>query len=235
MKIYNSILFLFFVFILISCGNKKDEKVAEVGPTTGLQKIPFKESILFYDSANVTKYDANKLVEYLDKHQINEGNIFILNKSGKTFEFKIIIKKGLEQDQETITAMKLLAASISNDAFNGSPVDIHLCDDKFNLIRVVLQADYVPKTTETPKRDYSNYKNGKYSYASERYLTASELAGFNKYELKIMRNEIFARHGYIFQTDDMRKYFYYEKWYTPTYTDVNSMLTPLEKTRNTRC
>ena len=52
---------------------------------------------------------------------------------------------------------------------------------------------------------------------------------FSKDDLKIMRNEIFARHGFIFQTNDMKTYFQNQNWYTPRHNDVNSMLTDIEK------
>ncbi len=54
---------------------------------------------------------------------------------------------------------------------------------------------------------------GKYPYASIRYLTPSDLHGMSKWELKIMRNEIFARHGYLFKTSLMRNYFNNKEWY----------------------
>jgi hypothetical protein len=44
-----------------------------------------------------------------------------------------------------------------------------------------------------------------------------------------MRNEIFARHGYIFTTPEMTAYFSQMSWYTPRYYDVSSLLTPIEK------
>jgi hypothetical protein len=34
--------------------------------------------------------------------------------------------------------MKLLASQISQNVFDGAPVDIHLCDKDFNTIRVVI-------------------------------------------------------------------------------------------------
>ncbi len=49
-------------------------------------------------------------------------------------------------------------------------------------------------------------------------------------DLKIMRNEIFARHGYIFKTADMINHFSNESWYKPMYNDVTSKLSYIEKT-----
>ena len=69
----------------------------------------------------------------------------------------------------------------------------------------------------------------RFPQASERLLSASDLSGLSKYDLKIMRNEIFARHGYVFQTKDMKNYFQNQSWYTPRYSNVTSMLTSIEQ------
>ncbi len=70
---------------------------------------------------------------------------------------------------------------------------------------------------------------GDYPEASERKLTYDDVARLNKFELKIMRNEIFARYGYIFKTQDMKNHFSTQRWYQPSYADVNNRLTRLEK------
>jgi hypothetical protein len=69
---------------------------------------------------------------------------------------------------------------------------------------------------------------GKYPQASNRYLTSEDLAGKSIWELKIMRNEIFARHGYKFKTEDMITYFNKQKWYKPEYDNVTAKLTEIE-------
>ena len=71
--------------------------------------------------------------------------------------------------------------------------------------------------------------NGKFPEASTRYLSASDLSGLSLYDLKIMRNEIFARHGYIFKTDDMRNHFESQSWYSGRYSNVENMLSDIEK------
>jgi len=74
-----------------------------------------------------------------------------------------------------------------------------------------------------------NNESGLYPEGSNRYLSSSDLSGKSKYDLKIMRNEIFARHGFIFQTNEMQDYFSKQSWYNPRYSDVNNMLTSIEK------
>lgn len=70
---------------------------------------------------------------------------------------------------------------------------------------------------------------GSYPQASTRLLNSEDLRLLDKAELKIMRNEIFARYGYKFKTKDMQEYFARQSWYRPAYADVTSMLSDVEK------
>lgn len=47
-------------------------------------------------------------------------------------------------------------------------------------------------------------------------LTKSDLQGLSKEELRLARNEIFARHGMIFGVADLDAYFGAKSWYKPT-------------------
>jgi hypothetical protein len=68
----------------------------------------------------------------------------------------------------------------------------------------------------------------KYPEASSRLLTSEDLTGKTIWELKIMRNEIFAKYGYKFKSEDMKEYFGKQKWYKPEYDDVKSKFTEIE-------
>jgi hypothetical protein len=58
----------------------------------------------------------------------------------------------------------------------------------------------------------------------------SDLAYKSCFELKVMRNEIYARHGYIFKTaKDMKNYFSKQSWYTALHDDVSGLLSAAEK------
>lgn len=74
--------------------------------------------------------------------------------------------------------------------------------------------------------DDLNYPD--YDWLSERYATPSDVAGLNKDELRIMRNYIFARHGYIFKSQDLKDYFSNYYWYEPLYNNVTPMLNDTE-------
>lgn len=93
------------------------------------------------------------------------------------------------------------------------------------------QKEFVEYLKETPKYESKNSDlPGRYPEASLRYLSVNEVSRFSSYELRLMRNEIFARHGYIFKSEDLRNYFNSQNWYQASYEDVNSMLSKIEKT-----
>jgi hypothetical protein len=67
----------------------------------------------------------------------------------------------------------------------------------------------------------------KYPFTSTRKVTEQDLDNCSLEDLKIMRNEIYARHGYIFDSQDLRDYFSRQSWYRPVSKKVN--LTAIEK------
>ena len=52
--------------------------------------------------------------------------------------------------------------------------------------------------------------------SSSRTYSESELRELTNYELYIARNEIFARHGRMFNNEDLQAYFGSKDWYHPT-------------------
>lgn len=68
----------------------------------------------------------------------------------------------------------------------------------------------------------------RYRWLQERYATEEDIEGMTSEELRIMRNFIFAYHGYIFNSDDLSEYFSQYPEYTPEYSYVTSDLNPVE-------
>lgn len=56
---------------------------------------------------------------------------------------------------------------------------------------------------------------------SSRYIDESELYNYSAGQLRLIRNEIFALHGRIFRSQDLRDYFSQKSWYVPTYDPDN--------------
>ncbi len=77
---------------------------------------------------------------------------------------------------------------------------------------------------------FDTFYAGKHPEASTRILDTEELKELSAEELQIMRNEIFARYGYIFKVGGkMDRHFRAQDWYRAYHTDVNAFLTVLEK------
>lgn len=74
--------------------------------------------------------------------------------------------------------------------------------------------------------DESEYK---YEYLREREMTYDDVEGKSAEELRLMRNYIFARRGYIFESEDLKEYFEQFSWYVPLYYDVTPRLSDIEK------
>ncbi len=82
-------------------------------------------------------------------------------------------------------------------------------------IRVsISQAEDVSQSSETVKHTYS------YDIACKRLLSENDVIGLSKRELRIMRNWIYARHGYSFRSQDLQNYFSQFEWYHPKYTEI---------------
>ena len=75
------------------------------------------------------------------------------------------------------------------------------------------------------------YYEGKYPQASyNARLSTDDLVKYDEVSLARARNEIFARYGYVFSTNDvMAAYFKKQKWYQPEPGDVAQYLTEIEK------
>lgn len=128
-KIMRIIGVVFFVsIILTSCDNYGKEKT-------------FKGVQLFYTST-ITEAEANLLGAYLIESEFADGSekTVQMNKSGNTYEFRMVVKKGIEQDQEYVELGKLMGAELSAAVFNGEQVDVHFCDENLKTLRVLPMA-----------------------------------------------------------------------------------------------
>lgn len=75
------------------------------------------------------------------------------------------------------------------------------------------------------------YFHGKFPKASMWLLSGDDVRALSKEDLRIMRNEIYARYGLIFKAGgEMDKYFRTQKWYKGLHKNVDNFLTELEKT-----
>lgn len=94
----------------------------------------------------------------------------------------------------------------------------------------------IPGNANTQIPGYEQQTGGDWSYilpdSDKRYLSAAELQGLSAYELRIARNEIYARYGRKFTDPALNSYFSGKAWYVPV-VDADkfndNVLTNIEK------
>jgi hypothetical protein len=80
-----------------------------------------------------------------------------------------------------------------------------------------------------PHNFLRNKLEGKYPETFQRLLTVEDLDGKSKQELRLMRNEIFARYGYIFSSIELNTYFNNQPGYVEFSKNVEAFLSEIEK------
>lgn len=87
--------------------------------------------------------------------------------------------------------------------------------------------DVIPSTMSVSVNNIEDYMNDLSWTDIE--LSESELNMLSSDDLSLLRNAIFAKHGYIFNNPKLSKYFQKFQWYVPTSRDVYDELTITEK------
>jgi DNA-directed RNA polymerase subunit RPC12/RpoP len=102
-------------------------------------RLDFGNGCIYY-TASVPVEDARRLGNYLVARGFFAGNSVTLqlNKFGNEYQVRDIVKKGIDRDEAQVKQLKSLCREISFHVFGGQHVEMHLCDDSYNTIRVVL-------------------------------------------------------------------------------------------------
>ncbi|ANQ48114.1 YARHG domain-containing protein [Flammeovirga sp. MY04] len=133
-------------------------------------------------------------------------------------------------DYEHLNDVKIEGSKFYSKEFNGEfatykgkTKGLKMFDENESFTSKEYEFGYLSYTLE-------QFFQGKFSTASYVELDKSTLQQFDKSDLQIMRNEIFARYGYIFKKGGkMESYFTTQEWYSAEHKNVNSFLTTLEK------
>lgn len=76
---------------------------------------------------------------------------------------------------------------------------------------------------------HSDAEEGRWQFASNAMLNRRTLGHYRKSSLRLMRNEILARHGYKFSAKDLVEYFTHQPWYRPGESNENIRLSFYEQ------
>lgn len=205
-----------------------------------------KSAVSYYTKALDYKYNDDTISKITDKIKEDENFEDILNNLRGTLDesdlnniyVKIYVSKAKEnfnnKNYETtwIYLNKAKECNYNIETFEYYN-DLLKAKDKEDKEEVVKQDIHIYKN-DTPvyTGNYYDY----YSYfiipdSNTRYLSKSELYGYDKYTLSLIRNEIFARHGYIFKKEEYKNYFNSMPWYSPdsSFKGTTSELNSIER------
>ena len=113
-----------------------------------------------------------------------------------------------------------------------------MLDQDSDLVDWSNPKDFVEKYTDEETGKTETYTTSKNRVASEaifklnaskQKLTEKELKNLRKLDLEIIKNSVFARHGYSFKKETYRHFFEQTDWYIPVSNNVDQELSPMEK------
>jgi hypothetical protein len=136
MKRYLFILPVFLLCIALSgCNNFGKEKIYN--------------GVELYHTDKVTDAEADALGNYLVNQKFADGNAKTvqLTKSGDTYQFRFVVKEGIDKDPAYTKPAKFLGSMISTQLLNGAPVEVDLCDDHLNTLKVLVADDFGKEKT----------------------------------------------------------------------------------------
>ncbi len=150
---------------------------------------------------------------------------------GKTKEYFIDpLNKNCSAFASKSFTVKMLGDNAYFDDEECSDIILSFGNINFNVNTKRLSYNDSDKVIDELKRIYRDNTKERYPFTATDELDVYFLErAFSLEELKIMRNEIFARHGYIFSTDAMKKHFSSQTWYKGTKNNVDNLLNPIEK------
>ena len=80
---------------------------------------------------------------------------------------------------------------------------------------MTVQAQETQKNQEQ-QSDYQKLDYKVFEDSSERLLEWSDIYILSNEDIRIAKNEIYARHGYIFKDENLKNYFMGQLWYIPS-------------------
>lgn len=171
------------------------------------------------------------------------GNSFVLDEPGddKTDgRFNVSIKKDsltgkwvAFKKSEVKAPEKILKLVKKDFVYNAN----FMIDQDSDLIDWTNPKDFEEKYTDSETGKTEKYKSEKNRIASDavfkinaskQKLTEQDLKNLRKLDLEIIKNSIFARHGYSFKKETFRYFFEQTDWYIPVSNNVDQDLSPLE-------
>ena len=164
------------------------------------------------DEFKKTKTDGNFSIQINKNDSVMKGNWVAYNPSEVRISSRIFdLKKKLFTYEKDAT----LYSTFRNTDKSKSITVTDTIDDE---VEVYEDTEYFSTTQKLFEKNASNEE-----------LASDFVSNLSKADIFILRNSIFARHGFAFRDKQLRMYFEQFDWYMPVFGDVKDELTELEK------
>lgn len=214
---------IFFLFILVS--------ISSLGQHIGMQDI---------DESKVSPWNVKYASEYQFVYHfgvselesdfillVSSDNHYAQTKSGGWGGDKVMM---WVYDFVTLTNVQITGNQFYSDEIKGEFIFYTKGQEKLKGLKLYDSGDSGSYEIGLLWASIQSYHSGKFTQASTRILNKEELSQLSKSDLKIMRNEIFARYGHKFIPEGkMAIYFKTQSWYKGFSDNVLTLLTELEK------
>lgn len=203
-------------------------------PFKGKVKVEANDVVTFtLDEPGTNKYDGRFQLEIIGNTL--RGNHIAFKQNPETTKIKKIslIQKDFVYNPNNMIKEGFEIVDWENPKQQQFVLDKYYDEEAGDTIEVTAEVD---DTTDTGEKEV--FIEELYRIASEevykinasiRRLTEEELKNLRKLDLEIIRNSIYARHGYSFKKGSIRYFFEVTDWYVPISDNVDKELTMLEK------
>lgn len=151
-----------------------------------------------------------------------------LNKDSLTGNWNAFNKSAVKAPTKTLKLIK------KEFAYNPN----FMLDENTDLIDWENPKEFTEKYTDEETGKTETYQASKNRIASDavfkinaskQKLTEKDLKNLRKLDMEIIKNSVFARHGYSFKKATYRNFFEQTDWYIPVSNNVDKDLSPMEK------
>ena len=148
------------------------------------------------------------------------------DKTGKSSDMHYKLAKHYNSTGAYGTASKHIKKA---SAMSPTNQPIRELQKKIELTLVLQSGDNTDAPSPAPETKRSASCDNGYFFNHNNHISAKELRGKGKKQLRLMRNEIFARHGRPFRSQDLHDYFTNKCWYKVNIEYSDSVLTSADR------
>lgn len=176
-----------------------------------------------YFAAENEKGEVVDIVEFTGDCEFEKADYkaqiqFTVDEANNSFDATYLALDGEAQTMTKLQALLAAAYAKEGPAVSGE-IGVPAQDTAATTAATAAPATTAPPTTvapaESPKAENNYYI---LPYSSSYRLTKSDISHLTQSQLRLARNEIYARHGRMFNDDSLQNYFNSQAWYTPIYT-----------------